>query len=187
MCCLRLHAAHEPKSRTHSSYRSGACRSASLGQSASPAAAGVESQQSAQQVGTSRPTVQLWRERFLALCTAGLEEDAPRPGLIPPFSNAQRAAIVKATLHRQPPHATHWSTRPLTADQDQLPSRSSSSETIGRITTLCRSAIPACTLASALIYPSIASARRFPISARFTCRSANSKLSGWSGSTPPHN
>ena len=75
------------------------------------AAAGVESQQIAQQVGTSRPTVQLWRERFLALRTAGLEKDAPRPGRIPPISDAKRAAIVEATLHSQPPHATHWSTR----------------------------------------------------------------------------
>lgn len=77
------------------------------------AAAGVESQQIAQQLGTSRPTVQLWRERFLTLRTAGLEKDAPRPGRIPPISEAQRAAIVEATLHRQPPNATHWSTRSM--------------------------------------------------------------------------
>jgi transposase len=77
------------------------------------AAAGVESQQIAHQVGTSRPTVQLWRERFLALRTAGLEKDAPRPGRIPPISDAQRAAIVEATLHRPPPNATHWSTRTM--------------------------------------------------------------------------
>jgi hypothetical protein len=41
------------------------------------AAEGVESQTIAHRVGTSRPTVQLWRERFLALRTAGLEKDAP--------------------------------------------------------------------------------------------------------------
>ena len=46
------------------------------------AAAGVESQQIAREVGASRPTVQLWRERFLALRTAGLEKDAPRRGRI---------------------------------------------------------------------------------------------------------
>jgi len=77
------------------------------------AAAGVESQQIAQQVGTSRPTVQLWRERFLALRTAGLEKDAPRPGRIPPIGDAKRAAIVEATLHGQPLNATHWSTRSM--------------------------------------------------------------------------
>src|SRR5215472_8345619 len=81
------------------------------------AAAGVESQRIARQVGTSRPTVQLWRERFLALRSAGLEKDAPRPGRIPSLRDAQRAAIVEATLHSQPPHATHWSTRSMAKAQ----------------------------------------------------------------------
>ena len=75
------------------------------------AAEGVESQKIAHQVGTSRPTVQLWRERFLALRAGGLEKDAPRPGRIPPIRDGKRAAIVEATLHTQPPNATHWSTR----------------------------------------------------------------------------
>jgi len=68
-------------------------------------------------VGTSRPTVQLWRERFLALRTAGLEKDAPRPGRIPAISDLKRAAMVEATLHSQPPHATHWSTRSMAKGQ----------------------------------------------------------------------
>ena len=75
------------------------------------AAQGVESQVIAVQLRVSRPTVQLWRERFLALRTSGLEKDAPRPGRLPPIGNAKRAAIVEATLHRHPPNATHWSTR----------------------------------------------------------------------------
>src|SRR5437016_13924311 len=49
------------------------------------AADGVESQKIAQRLGTSRPTVQLWRERFLTLRAAGLEKGAPRPGRIPPM------------------------------------------------------------------------------------------------------
>lgn len=81
------------------------------------AADGVESQTIALRVGTSRPTVQLWRERFLALRTAGLEKDAPRPGRIPAISEGKRAAIVEATLHRQPCHATHWSTRRMAQAQ----------------------------------------------------------------------
>jgi len=81
------------------------------------AAEGVENQAIAHRVGTSRPTVQLWRERFLALRTAGLEKDAPRPGRIPAISDEKRAAIVEATLHRQPPHATHWSTRRMAKAQ----------------------------------------------------------------------
>jgi transposase-like protein len=39
------------------------------------AANGVPSQHIAQQLALSRPTVQLWRERFLALRLEGLEKD----------------------------------------------------------------------------------------------------------------
>jgi transposase len=81
------------------------------------AADGVESKTIARRVGTSRPTVQLWRKRFLALRCAGLEKDAPRPGRLPPISDAQRAAIVEATLHSRPPHRTHWSTRSMAKAQ----------------------------------------------------------------------
>ena len=47
------------------------------------AATGVQSQEIARELGISRPTVQLWRQRFLGLRLAGLEKDAPRPGRIP--------------------------------------------------------------------------------------------------------
>jgi transposase len=75
------------------------------------AAQGVASQEIAHHLRVSRPTVQLWRGRFLALRTMGLEKDAPRPGRIPAISDDKRAAIVEATLHSQPSNATHWSTR----------------------------------------------------------------------------
>jgi len=75
------------------------------------AANGVESQVIAQQLCVSRPTVQLWRERFLALRTEGLQKDAPRLGRIPAIADDKVAAIVEATLHSQPRNATHWSTR----------------------------------------------------------------------------
>ena len=81
------------------------------------AAEGVESQQIAHGLQVSRPTVQLWRERFLALRTAGLEKDAPRPGRLPAISDQKRAAIVEATLHRQPYTATHCSTRLMAKTQ----------------------------------------------------------------------
>lgn len=81
------------------------------------AATGVESQDIAQTVGVSRPTVQLWRQRFLALRLAGLEQDAPRPGRIPQIAERQVRAIVEATLHTTPPNATHWSTRTMAAAQ----------------------------------------------------------------------
>jgi len=61
--------------------------------------------------------VQLWRERFLALRTEGLQKDAPRPGRLPAIPDHKVAAIVEATLHRQPPNATHWSTRLMAKTQ----------------------------------------------------------------------
>ena len=64
-----------------------------------------------------RPTVQLWRERFLALRLAGLEKDAPRPGRIPRIPPEKIQAVVEATLHTTPPNATHWSTRSMAEAQ----------------------------------------------------------------------
>jgi transposase len=81
------------------------------------AAEGIENQEIAVRLRISRPTVQLWRQRFLALRAAGLEKDAPRPGRIPRISSSQVAAIVEATLHRKPPNATHWSTRTMAKAQ----------------------------------------------------------------------
>src|SRR5271166_1580564 len=73
------------------------------------AADGVLSQKIALELKLSRPTVQLWRQRFLALRLAGLEKDAPRPGRIPKISAHQIEAVIKATLHQRPLNAPHWS------------------------------------------------------------------------------
>jgi len=81
------------------------------------AADGVTSQNIASQLAISRPTVQLWRERFLALRVAGLEKDAPRPGRIPSVPESKVRAIVEATLHTKPAAATHWSTRSMAEAQ----------------------------------------------------------------------
>jgi transposase len=81
------------------------------------AAQGLFSHEIAQALGVSRPTVQLWRERFLALRLAGLERDAPRPGRKPRISQKKVSAIVEATLQTTPPDATHWSTRTMAAAQ----------------------------------------------------------------------
>ncbi len=81
------------------------------------AAEGVESHEIARRLGISRPTVQLWRQRFLALRLAGLEKDAPRPGRIPRISQRRVRAIVHATLHTKPENATHWSTRTMAEAQ----------------------------------------------------------------------
>jgi transposase len=71
------------------------------------AADGVLNQDIARQLRISRPTVQLWRERFLGLRVAGLERDAPRPGRLPRISAQKVRTIVEATLHTTPPAATH--------------------------------------------------------------------------------
>ena len=89
------------------------------------AAIGVQSQKIARALGVSRPTVQLWRQRFLGLRLAGLEKDAPRPGRIPRISNRKIRQIVEATLRSTPENATHWSTR-LMAEAEQYCSSESS-------------------------------------------------------------
>ena len=68
-------------------------------------------------MGISRPTVQLWRERFLALRLEGLRKDAPRPGRLPSISDKKIRAVVEATQHTIPPGATHWSTRDMAKAQ----------------------------------------------------------------------
>src|SRR6266853_6811647 len=77
------------------------------------AADGLLNQDIARMLRISRPTVQLWRQRFLALRLPGLEKDAPRPGRIPRISYRKVQAVVKATLHTTPPNATHWSARSM--------------------------------------------------------------------------
>ena len=81
------------------------------------AADGVTNQDIAERLDVSRPTVQLWRERFLALRMVGLEKDAPRPGRIPSIPGTKVRAIVEATLRTKPPAATHWSTRTMAQAQ----------------------------------------------------------------------
>jgi len=81
------------------------------------AADGLMNQDIAIKLETTRPTVQLWRDRFLALRLAGLEKDAPRPGRLPRISAEKIAEVVEATLHTKPFNATHWSTRTMAAVQ----------------------------------------------------------------------
>ena len=81
------------------------------------AAAGALNQDIARRLGVSRPTVQLWRQRFLALRLPGLVKDAPRPGRTPRISARKVALVVEATLHTTPPQATHWSVRSMAEAQ----------------------------------------------------------------------
>jgi transposase len=77
------------------------------------AADGMHNQDIAQELEISRPTIQLWRQRFLALRLVGLEKDAPRPGRIPKIPEKKIQEVVEATLHTTPSNATHWSTRSM--------------------------------------------------------------------------
>jgi transposase len=81
------------------------------------AADGALNQDIAAKLGTTRPTVQLWRDRFLALRLNGLKKDAPRPGRLPKITAEKIAEVVEATLHTKPVNATHWSTRTMAACQ----------------------------------------------------------------------
>lgn len=79
---------------------------------------GVMNRDIASRMNISRPTVQLWRDRFLSLRLPGLEKDAPRPGRIPKIPESKIRKIVNATLRSAPPNATHWSTRSMAKAQD---------------------------------------------------------------------
>jgi transposase len=81
------------------------------------AAQGATNGKIAQSLGISRPTVQLWRDRFLALRLCGIQKDAPRPGRKPRITAAKIKAVVEATLHTTPANATHWSTRSMAGAQ----------------------------------------------------------------------
>jgi len=77
------------------------------------AAQGIFNHDIAKRLDISRPTVQLWRERFLAFRLSGLERDAPRPGRLPKIRHKKVMTIVNATIHTTPSDATHWSTRSM--------------------------------------------------------------------------
>lgn len=81
------------------------------------AAEGLANHRIAQELGVSRPTVLLWRQRFATHGTEGLQQDAPRPGRPPSVSAATVKAVVDATLHTTPPQATHWSVRTMAQAQ----------------------------------------------------------------------
>jgi transposase len=79
---------------------------------------GTTNQDIAAALELSRPTVQLWRDRFLALRLDGLEKDAPRPGRKCRISSAKIKSVVDATLNTKPLNATHWSTRSMAKAQN---------------------------------------------------------------------
>jgi transposase len=72
---------------------------------------GLKKKHIAEQLGTSRPTVNLWIQRYEEGGTEALLRDAARPGRKPKRSEGKEKVIVDATLHSKPANATHWSVR----------------------------------------------------------------------------
>jgi transposase len=85
------------------------------------AATGMANRRIAQDLNTSRPTVILWRRRFLEGGPAALAEDAPGRGRKPQITARKIKQIVEATLHSKPKAATHWSVRTMAAAQGVSP------------------------------------------------------------------
>lgn len=69
----------------------------------------------AKKLETSRPTVLLWRERFIRKGPTGLFHIEEGRGRKPGIAEKRIEAIIDDTLHTTPPDATHWSTRSLAA------------------------------------------------------------------------
>jgi transposase len=81
------------------------------------ASEGVSNNAIAARLGTTRPTVLLWRARLGRLGIPGLLKDAPRPGRRKTISPALVRRVVEATLHTTPRGATHWTTRTMAQAQ----------------------------------------------------------------------
>ena len=77
---------------------------------------GLKKKQIAQELKTSRTTIDLWLKRYQEGGAEALLKDASRPGRKPKMTDAKEKGIVEATLHDKPSNATHWSTRAMAQD-----------------------------------------------------------------------
>ena len=82
------------------------------------AAEGMANRLLARKLGTSVPTVLLWRKRYESNGLSGLLEDRPRSGRPKLISEEQETAIVDATMKSVPKDAIQWSVRALAAAQN---------------------------------------------------------------------
>jgi len=69
-----------------------------------------------QEVGSSRPTIQRWLDRYEAAGLQGIEQDQPRPGRPRRITAEVEAEVVHRTLHDKPSEGTHWSTRVMAGE-----------------------------------------------------------------------
>lgn len=77
------------------------------------AIAGKSNNMIARELGTSRPTVLFWRQRFKDGGPQALCHDLPRGRGVPPLSKKKVKEIIDTTLYTTPSDATHWSCRSL--------------------------------------------------------------------------
>ena len=77
---------------------------------------GIANTEIAAQLHTTRPTVILWRNRFLQLGIPGLLRDRSRPGRIKSITPSVVQEVVNRTLHTTPRDATHWSVRTMATE-----------------------------------------------------------------------
>ncbi|MDP1809271.1 MAG: IS630 family transposase [Actinomycetota bacterium] len=78
---------------------------------------GLKKKHIAVELGTSRPTVNLWIGRYKQGGIDFLLVDASRPSRTPKLSPEKEKDIVEATLHSKPRNATHWSVRTMAEAQ----------------------------------------------------------------------
>lgn len=81
------------------------------------AADGLSNNEITKRLNTSRPTVLLWRNRFLDQGPKCLTINAKRGPSPRRLDQAKVRTIGEVTLHSTPPDATHWSTKTMAKAQ----------------------------------------------------------------------
>lgn len=78
---------------------------------------GLKKKHIAEQLSTSRTTVDLWLKRYQEGGIEALLRDASRAGRKPKMTEEKEKAVVEATLQDKPLDATHWSVRAMAKAQ----------------------------------------------------------------------
>jgi len=79
------------------------------------AAAGLQDQQIASELGITPEKAARWRNRYVDGGIQALGKDAWRPGRPRTITDTQVAEVIQKTTQEKPANATHWSTRTMAA------------------------------------------------------------------------
>src|SRR3977135_3951483 len=79
------------------------------------AAAGLQDQQIASELGITPEKAARWRNRYLDGGIGAREKDASRPGRPRTITESRTAEVIHKTTQEKPFNATHWSTRTMAA------------------------------------------------------------------------